>query len=198
MMSITRSTACPPICRPKLPPSMAKKAGALHPLGVRQLATPRPYRAPKTNPPFSMEGTTATHSAEPSTSWGMPVSGALWISSRTAAADRTRSTDLLSPVLSAATAARERQTTTHRARSFFIISSAYALKLSLGKPGPDFNGFEQAGGGLDWGRRQKNAGLAVVTLDLHSQPRLPGSVVGEASMRQGSKGDKITTVTGRW
>ena len=32
-------------------------------------------------------------------------------------------------------------------------------------------------------REQKNAGLAVVTLNLHSQPRLPGSVVGERSMR---------------
>jgi hypothetical protein len=30
---------------------------------------------------------------------------------------------------------------------------------------------------------QKNAGLAMVTLNLHSQPRLPGSVVGEWSMR---------------
>jgi hypothetical protein len=30
---------------------------------------------------------------------------------------------------------------------------------------------------------EKNAGLAMVTLNLHSQPRLPGSVVGEWSMR---------------
>ena len=30
---------------------------------------------------------------------------------------------------------------------------------------------------------KKNAGLAMVTLNLHSQPRLPGSVVGEWSMR---------------
>ncbi len=42
MMSMTRSTACAPICRPKLPPLMVKNAGALQPLGVRQLATPRP------------------------------------------------------------------------------------------------------------------------------------------------------------
>jgi hypothetical protein len=38
----------------------------------------------------------------------------------------------------------------------------------------------------------KNAGLNVVTLNLHSQPRLPGSVVGEVSMRQEQKVDKIT------
>ena len=34
-----------------------------------------------------------------------------------------------------------------------------------------------------WKGGQKNAGLAMVTLNLHSQPRLPGSVVGEWSMR---------------
>jgi hypothetical protein len=34
-----------------------------------------------------------------------------------------------------------------------------------------------------WKGGQKNAGLAMVTLNLHSQPRLPGSVVGERSMR---------------
>ena len=44
--------------------------------------------------------------------------------------------------------------------------------------------------------RAKNAGLAMVTLNLHSQPRLPGSVVGEASMRASRKTDKITQVTG--
>ena len=31
--------------------------------------------------------------------------------------------------------------------------------------------------------------------NLRFQPRLPGSVVGEASMRQVDKSDKITTVT---
>ena len=34
-----------------------------------------------------------------------------------------------------------------------------------------------------WKGGKKNAGLAMVTLNLHSQPRLPGSVVGEWSMR---------------
>ena len=36
---------------------------------------------------------------------------------------------------------------------------------------------------MRWKGGQKNAGLAMVTLNLHSQPRLPGSVVGEWSMR---------------
>ena len=63
MISITRSTACPPIWKPTLPPVTTKNAGALHPFGVRQLASPRPYFAPTMNPPFNIEGTTATHSA---------------------------------------------------------------------------------------------------------------------------------------
>jgi hypothetical protein len=42
--------------------------------------------------------------------------------------------------------------------------------------------------------RGKNSGLTVVTLNLHSQPRLPGSVVGEASMGQGQEANKITQV----
>jgi len=41
-------------------------------------------------------------------------------------------------------------------------------------------------------RWAKNAGLAMVTLNLHSQPRLPGSVVGEASMDWPHGADKIT------
>src|SRR5690242_21437975 len=51
------------------------------------------------NPPFSMEGTTATHCAEPITSMGIPLSGADIISSTTSAAARTRSTALLSSAL---------------------------------------------------------------------------------------------------
>src|SRR5579864_1030595 len=54
------------------------------------------------NPPFSMEGTTATHCAEPITSMGIPLSGADMISSTTSAAARTRSTALLSSALCAA------------------------------------------------------------------------------------------------
>ena len=34
--------------------------------------------------------------------------------------------------------------------------------------------------------------------NLHSQPRLPGSVVGEASMRQGAEANKITRGTVPW
>ena len=44
-------------------------------------------------------------------------------------------------------------------------------------------------------REQKNAGLKAVTLNRHSQPRLPGSVVGEVSMRQRLDAHKITKVS---
>jgi len=37
-----------------------------------------------------------------------------------------------------------------------------------------------------------------VTLNLRSQPRLPGSVVGEASMPLREKADKITKVIVLW
>ena len=40
--------------------------------------------------------------------------------------------------------------------------------------------------------KQKNAGLATVTLNLRPQPRLPGSVVGDASMPSGFTSGKIT------
>ena len=46
------------------------------PLGVRQLARPRPCFAPTIKPPLSIPGTTATHSADPSTCCGIPLSGA--------------------------------------------------------------------------------------------------------------------------
>ena len=42
------------ITTPQLPPVMAKNAGALHPFGVRHVATPRPASAPKMSPPFNM------------------------------------------------------------------------------------------------------------------------------------------------
>ena len=48
------------------------------------------------------------------------------------------------------------------------------------------------------GVRQKNAGLKIGDPNLRFQPRLPGSVVGEASMGQVGKGDKITRVTVLW
>src|SRR5579862_8423367 len=48
---------------------------------------PLPCAPPKTNPPLSRDGTTATHLAEPRISSGMPLSGADMISFRTVAAD---------------------------------------------------------------------------------------------------------------
>ncbi len=47
-------------------------------------------------------------------------------------------------------------------------------------------------------QRQKNAGSATVTLNPRSQPRLPGSVVGEASMGQDGETGKITEVIVLW
>jgi hypothetical protein len=39
---------------------------------------------------------------------------------------------------------------------------------------------------------QKKAGPEMATLNLHSQPRLPGSVVGKWSMGERQRLDKIT------
>ena len=44
-------------------------------------------------------------------------------------------------------------------------------------------------------RDKKNAGLESSDPNRYSQPRLPGSVVGEASMPGGRKADKITKVS---
>ena len=44
----------------------------------------------------------------------------------------------------------------------------------------------------------KKCGVGSGDRSLPSQPRLPGSVVGEASMLQGPESDKITRVTVRW
>ena len=44
----------------------------------------------------------------------------------------------------------------------------------------------------------KKCGVDNDDLRLHSQPRLPGSVVGEASMREGGESNKITAVTVPW
>jgi hypothetical protein len=41
-------------------------------------------------------------------------------------------------------------------------------------------------------KKAKKSGPVAVTLNLRSQPRLPGSVVGEASMRLELGSDKIT------
>jgi hypothetical protein len=45
------------------------------------------------------------------------------------------------------------------------------------------------------GVKGKKIGADSGDPNLHSQPRLPGSVVGEASMRQVGKAGKITEVT---
>ena len=46
--------------------------------------------------------------------------------------------------------------------------------------------------GLEICKDKKNAGLATVTLNLRPQPRLPGSVVGDASMALSFTSGKIT------
>ena len=45
---------------------------------------------------------------------------------------------------------------------------------------------------------RKKCGAEIGDPNLRFQPRLPGSVVGVASMRQVGKADKITGVTGLW
>src|SRR5580700_7077545 len=74
-MISTTSTASTPICSPQLPPEIVMNAGALQPSAVRQVATPLPPLAPKTKPPFTMCGITATHFACSNTSSGIPLSG---------------------------------------------------------------------------------------------------------------------------
>src|SRR5579864_2905812 len=112
-----------------------KNAGALHPFAVRQLASPRPYFPPTMNPPFSIDGTTATHCAEPRTSWGMPLSGAAWISFKTSAAAWARSDAFDSFAGSSAAKTREHKHTI-RSRDFFIsphenASTIWGLVLGL-------------------------------------------------------------------
>jgi len=46
--------------------------------------------------------------------------------------------------------------------------------------------------------RAKKCGAEIGDPNLRLQPRLPGSVVGEASMGQVGKRDKITRVTTLW
>ena len=59
----TRSVDWPPIWKPKEPPAMRMNTGPLQPCPVRQVTTPWPYCAPKTNAPLIMPGTTATQVA---------------------------------------------------------------------------------------------------------------------------------------
>src|SRR5579863_1392660 len=87
---MTTSTASTPICNPQLPPEIVMNAGALQPSAVRQVATPLPPSAPKTNPPFTMCGITATHLACSNTSSGIPLSGIPIISCNTVVALSSR------------------------------------------------------------------------------------------------------------
>ena len=48
------------------------------------------------------------------------------------------------------------------------------------------------------GGKAKKCGAEIGDPNLRFQPRLPGSVVGEASMRQVEEADKITGVTVLW
>src|SRR5260370_26925240 len=88
---VARSTASTPICSPQCPPEMVMNAGALQPFAVRQVATPLPPLPPKTNPPLTKCGTTATHLACSNTSSGTPFSGIPIISCTTLAAFSSRS-----------------------------------------------------------------------------------------------------------
>src|SRR5271157_1081883 len=90
-MISTTSTASTPICKPQLPPEIVMNAGALQPSAVRQVATPLPPLAPKTNPPLTICGMTATHLACSSTSSGIPLSGIPIISCITVVALSSRS-----------------------------------------------------------------------------------------------------------
>src|SRR5579871_1809925 len=87
----TTSTASTPICRPQLPPEIVMNAGALQPFAVRQVATPLPPLPPKTKPPLTMCGMTATHFACSNTSSGIPLSGIPIISCSTVVALSRRS-----------------------------------------------------------------------------------------------------------
>src|SRR6266853_295432 len=69
------------------------KAGALHPVAVRQLATPRPCLPPTMKPALIRWGTTTMHFASSNTSSGIPLSGVAMISLRTSADFCRRSTE---------------------------------------------------------------------------------------------------------
>jgi hypothetical protein len=63
-----------------------------------------------------------------------------------------------------------------------------------------FQGFKEARSGvnLKFAGRAKKCGAESGDPNLRFQPRLPGSVVGEASMWQLAEADKITRVTVPW
>src|SRR5438270_8116087 len=167
MMTIIRSTACPPICNPKLPPLMLKGAGAVQPSAVRQVATPLPYAPPIPRPPLSNEGTTATHLAELRISSGIPLSGVAMISFSTLAADSTRLA-----AVSANTGDRHRTVNHRKMTAFFMFLLPQKIKVSSLR-------LLDAEISLWRERRKNNKGLDSATLVTVSNPCLPGSVVGE-------------------
>ena len=91
-MTSTTSTDWPPICSPKLPPVIVRKAGCDHsPASSRALITPLPRWAPKMNPAFTVLGMMAIASARSKMDSGTPLSGAPRIASNTPVAARSRS-----------------------------------------------------------------------------------------------------------
>src|SRR5262249_5460299 len=122
----------PPICGPKLPPSILTPAGGLHPPPfLRQEAKPRPYFPPTTNAPFLRLGTITTHCALSNRSRGIPFSGTFMMSPKDSAALWIR----LSPPfgVSAPTVAL-RQTANRHVRVIFIADSL-GLAVSLDRSG---------------------------------------------------------------
>jgi hypothetical protein len=63
--------------------------------------------------------------------------------------------------------------------------------------GPRKGGY-QGSDQYESGSKAKKCGAEIGDPNLRFQPRLPGSVVGEASMRQVEEADKITRVTVLW
>src|SRR5690348_6572719 len=77
----TTSADCPPIWSPNVPPFRATNVGRLQPVGVRQLARPKPTLPPIASPTCTTSGSAATQVALFKSDWG----GA-WSGSRTSSA----------------------------------------------------------------------------------------------------------------
>src|SRR5258707_13398263 len=93
------------------------KTGALQPPPLRQLMRPLPYSPPKTNAAFLTDGMTITHVARSQSSFGTSLSGAAWISVRTAAASSARSLSFPDTAAdNTAVAASDTAQAVHRAR----------------------------------------------------------------------------------
>src|SRR5499427_3948216 len=93
------------------------KTGALQSVPVRQLITPEPYSPPTTNAAFFIDGITATHSALPQSSSGIPLSGVLRSSVRMAPASARRLTSSLDRAANAELAISD---SPHITTSFFM------------------------------------------------------------------------------